>query len=246
MDFYHRLSAYYDEIFPARKEEMRFVRNLLAGRRRVLDIGCGTGNKTAAMNLDAEVTAFDADPGMIETAERLHASTGIRYAVLDMLRMDEAFMPASFDAALCLGNTLAHLVHPGDLSAFLRLTRGLLTDEGAFVAQILNYDRITLQGVSALPLIETEHAVFRRNYDWRGGEMHFVTELTDKADGATYRNDIVLLPILKSSLDSLLGESGFGLIEHYGSYAGEPFQSDSFHLIVRAFADKRRASCRQP
>lgn len=236
MTFYQQLSDHYDEIFPAGPAEMRFVVGLLAGRERILDIGCGTGNKTAALAGNAAVTAFDADAGMIESARRLHAAPNIHYQVLDMAGIAGAFAPDSFDAALCLGNTLAHLEGPDALADVLRQTRTVLAEDGVLIAQILNYDRIIAKNVAELPLVETDNVVFRRRYDWRDGRMHFVTDLELKNGGGSFHNDIVLRPILRGELDAALSEAGYGAVDHYGSYAGEDYNPDSFHLIVRAHA----------
>lgn len=235
MAFYRQLSQYYDEVFPVGDEEMRFVGGFLKGRKRILDMGCGTGNKTVILAGDAETVGFDANPGMIDTAARDNAKPNIRYLVLDMLAMEKEFQPASFDAALCLGNTLAHLTRPNDLTEFLRQTRRVLEAGGECIFQILNYDRILDNNVSTLPLIDTKHVLFHRSYEWRSGAMHFVTELEVK-DGGTYHNDIVLHPIRKQELADALELTGFIRPEYFGSYAGEPYDKHSFHLIARAIA----------
>lgn len=238
MTFYEQLSRYYDEVFPAGEAEMHFVRDMLAGCERILDIGCGTGNKTEILSEGARAVAFDADPGMIAAARRRHAAPNIRYLVLDMLEMNKAFAAGDFDAALCLGNTLAHLNREKDLPAFLGQAWGVLTEDGVFIAQILNYDRIVRQHITELPPLETANVRFERRYDWRDDNMHFVTDLDVKRDGEVFRNDIVLRPILKHELDDALTAAGFRRIEHYGSYAGTPYDADSFHLIVRAYASE--------
>lgn len=60
---------------------------------RLLDVGCGTGVVTAAaLALGAEVTAVDADPGMLELIARRHPYATIRLAALpDLPFEDEQF-----------------------------------------------------------------------------------------------------------------------------------------------------------
>lgn len=125
MGFYKQLSSRYDEIFAVNPAEMRFAVSCLAGRRRLLDMGCGTGNKTEILAGDKDaVTAFVLDPGMIAQARRNHARANIDYRVLNMLEIGRAFPPAGFDSAACLGNTLVHLSDPGEIPATLLATRG--------------------------------------------------------------------------------------------------------------------------
>lgn len=232
MHFYQELSRRYDQIFPVNAQEMAFANSLLAGKNRLLDIGCGTGNKTELLAAPGRaVTAFDQDAAMIEKARTEHAAPAVEYMTLDMRDMEKCFADGEFDAALCLGNTLVHLTEPGML-AMLRQTARILTADGLFVTQILNYDRILNQGINELPRIETADSVFIRHYEWRNGEMHFVTDLT--TGGETLRNDIVLRPLRQGELAGMLAAAGFGNVDYYGNYAGAPYQADSFHLIAAA------------
>ena len=238
MSFYQTLSRYYDEIFPAGEKEMAFVNTLLEGKTRLLDVGCGTGNKTIALAKGRElVSAFDLDEGMVEKARARPEAKTINFLALDMLDLEKVFAPPSFDAVVCLGNTLAHLTEAGTLGGFIRQVRSVLQPGGIFVAQLLNYSRIIEQKIDRLPLVETEHVVFDRGYEWRGCDMHFVTELRVKATGERFENDIVLRPIVKFPIDGALEAAGFGLVNHYGSYAGEPYRADSYHLIFKAAVD---------
>ena len=237
MGFYQELSRHYDEIFPARESEAAFVRQLLAGKKRLLDIGCGTGNKTAMLKTDPteNVTGIDADPAMVETARRNHGNAGISFLSLDMRDMISVFSPGSFDSAVCLGNTLAHLTNPDELLELFRQVRTILEPDGVFVAQMINYNRIRTNQVDSLPVIETPNLVFTRRYEWRGGDMHFICTLRLK-DGEEHHFDTILRPVLKAVLDGNLEEAGFGMIEYYGSFAGEPYDTDSYHTIFRAHA----------
>ena len=235
MGFYQELSRYYDEVFPVNDNEMRFVSTLLKGRVGLLDVGCGTGNKTVRLvRPGRKIVAVDLDADMIATAATANRRPDIDYRVADMLKLGEEFPPASFDAAVCLGNTLVHLTEPGGVETFLRDMAALLSPGGLFIVQILNYDRIIDDNVGTLPRLEGEHAVFTRSYDWREGRLHFVTELEVRESGEKYDNDIILRPLRKHDLDEILKEAGFTTMEHYGGYAGTPYAKDSFHLIVAA------------
>lgn len=235
MGFYEQLSLYYDEIFPANAQELRFAAQLLEGRTRLLDMGCGTGNKTAVLAEGIrEAEAFDSDPGMIAKAEAINARPNIRYRILDLMEVDRAFAPASFDAALCLGNTLVHLTQPGAIDAFLAKTAAILEPGGMFLLQILNYDDILDKKITTLPRIETDRASFSREYVWQGGIMHFVTELRIKESDQRLSNDIILVPLRRDALANGLAAAGFGIVEYYGNYTGEPYIDSSFHLIAKA------------
>lgn len=235
MSFYTAISEQYDAIFPVNAQEMAFVANLLEGNRNILDIGCGTGNKTVHVKKSGnEVVAVDADEAMIDRARRDNAAPGITYRVMDMRAIGSAFSPGTFDAALCLGNTLAHLSAPGMISSMLRDTANVLDDTGLCIIQILNYDRILAENIRDLPVLETDAFRFSRKYEWQGGEMLFVTELLLKESGETMKNAVPLYPLRKVELAASLADAGFGKVEYFGSYAGDALTSDSFVLIAAA------------
>lgn len=238
MGFYEELSRHYDEVFPVKREEMDFVRNLLSGRRRLIDIGCGTGNKTVHFaEPGREIVGVDNDAAMIATAARDHAAPGLAYQVADMAALDRVFPPGAFDAALCLGNTLVHLYRPGELENFLSRVSRILVPDGLFVLQIVNYDRILDNHVRNLPLIETADLIFRRYYEVDGEVLRFMSDLEIKDRSETYHNEVFLRPIRKEELLRRLAQGGFAPVDLYGDYAGDPYVHDSFHLI---------AACRKP
>lgn len=239
MTFYSSISAYYDEIFPVDAGEMAFVKKQLDdsinGCRQVLDIGCGTGNKT--MHLaggERQITAIDGDPEMINEAKKNNAAPGIEYMALNMAEIATVFQPQSFDALLCLGNTLVHLPKPEDIARLLADMGEVLKPGGLAVIQILNYDRVLDKMMHALPDLENENIKFTRYYAFDGCEMRFVTKLLVKKNGEEINNSIPLYPLRKHELNCMLGEAGFLKVDHYGSYSGEPLTENSFPLIAVA------------
>lgn len=237
MGFYEELSRYYDEIFSVTASDMTFVKNRLAGRRRLLDLGCGSGNKTELLaETGRRVVGLDLDPAMVELARRRHPAPGLEYRVGDLNAFGAEFPPSSFDGLLCLGNTLVHLTGPGQLKSFMDNAAGILLPGGEIVIQILNYDYIFRSRLKELPLIETEDVIFRRFYDWAENgnptEIRFRTRLEIK-DGPAYDNDIPLRPIRRAELEGLLA-AGFESPDFFGGYDGRPLSPDSLPLLCLA------------
>lgn len=233
MNFYQELSRHYDAIFATSAEEMRFIRRLIPENAAVLDIGCGTGNKTVYFSdKAASVDAVDLDSGMIARAVSAHGRANVRYAVLDMRLVDKAFAGRFFGAVVCLGNTLVHLLSPGAILDLLAKIRSLLAKDGVFIVQILNYDRARAQNITELPPIETPEVRFLRRYVWEDGALRFITVLKIKHSGETLENDIPLYPLGKEELTNLLLQAGFGEPEYFGSYQGDAHGDDSFVTIA--------------
>lgn len=236
MNFYSALSTYYDEIFAVTPNDMAFIDGLLAPHGHILDVGCGTGNKTALLHNAASITAIDLDIGMIAYARTHHARPHIRYDQMDMRQLAEYFgknaaRETTFDAVLCLGNTLVHLPEH-EVGLFLRSAKELLREGGTCVVQILNYDRICDNNISELPVIETAHTTFTRSYRWIDGDMHFITSITLRATGEKLENDIILYPLRAKTLEQLFVAAGFRTVNMHGSFAGAPLTGDSFVCIA--------------
>ena len=234
MGFYHELSAYYDEVFAVNTAEMSFIKTQLAGRERLLDVGCGTWNKTVLLAAPGRsITAIDSDEAMVREGMEKHTADGsIHYRQLGMEDVGWAVRAEEFDSALCLGNTVVHLPDTDTVKEFFTSVGQVLSDAGLFIVQIVNYDRIIRENIKELPRLETENVAFERFYQWRQDEMHFLTRLTVKASGRVFENDIVLLPLKSGEMISFLCNAGFSKVELFGNYAGDAYDPDtSFHFI---------------
>lgn len=195
---YRRLIAW-----PARIErEWPLLEEVLesAPARRVLDLGCGTGEHARFLaEKGFDVIGIDRSAELIAEARQLAADSGsetagshttgshttadeagsIRFVEGDLTALDELGDPAGdgelFGAAVCLGNTLPHLV---DRDALGRMARGLrrqLHPGSPFLLQILNYERIFGRDVRYLPVN------FRREDD--GSELVFLRLMQPEDDG---------------------------------------------------------------
>ncbi len=236
MSFYSSISPYYNEIFPIDAAEMAFVEHRLPEGASILDLGCGTGNKTVhCAGRGREILGVDEDPDMIAAARASATVPGLRYEVLPMLEADRALGARRFDAVLCLGNTLVHLTDPARIGEMLGKMAGLLNDDGFTIIQILNYDRILSRGLWELPVLETKNIRFERSYAPRDALLRFQTRLTVKGTGEELRNDIPLYPLRREELADMLLRAGFGRAEWFGSYRGGALTEDSFPLIVQAW-----------
>lgn len=227
MNFYQLLSRHYDEVFPVSPQDLAFIKSRLEGRRNILDVGCGTGNKTELLaGGGRRITGVDLDEDMISQARAKHSPPGVEYLVGDMAGLGALFPPQSFDALICLGNTLVHLTASGQLEKFFSDAAALLQPGGLLVIQILNYDHLWAGRVSELPLISATGLTFRRYYDWLdAGALTFRCSL--EVDGAGYESAVPLRPLYRRDLEGLT-KGAFTGLEFFGAYDGRPLASDSF------------------
>ncbi len=177
-DVYSRLDYRRLIAWPQRIErEWPFLRRVLeaAPSRRLLDLGCGTGEHVRFLASQGfDVVGIDRSESMLEKARETPTPPGARLIQGDIVDMD-ALVDGRFGGAICLGNTLPHIREIADLSRLARGLRRRLEPGAPFVLQILNYERIFETGVRHLPLN------FRQEGD---AEILFLRLMQPGPDGA--------------------------------------------------------------
>ena len=240
MDFYSALSKYYDEIFPLKEQQKKFLHTYFNtnGQHSILDVGCGTGSyvlEIAGWGIQAD--GVDLSRDMIDIAKqkaRENASTA-RFYEGDMQDLNTS-VEASYEGILCLGNTIAHL--PSEL-ALRKVLKGFRHKAQHLLIQIVNYDRIIARKVIELPEIKTPNLVFYRYYTHLpNGMIEFTTkiDLSMPNEKSILTAVNTLFPLVKSELERSMLEEGWEPVQWWGSYAGEDWQEDSPATIVAARA----------
>ncbi len=89
------------------------------------------------------------------------------------------------------------------------------------MVQILNYEKIIAEQITALPLIDNEHIKFVRTYDFLEDKINFKTELYIKNEDKKLEGNILLYPIKREQIEKLLLKIGFKNIAFYSNWNGE-------------------------
>lgn len=239
---YERIAAYYNEIFPLKEIRLDFVESQLPipGRENLflLDIGCATGELVFALSKSGHrVVGIDINRQMIDAAKNVKTTnyrTG--FLLMDMNRVGTAFNYSFFDAVLCLGNTLAHLENLQAVESFFSGIFKVLKERGVFLLQLVNYRRILDREITELPVIESSHCTFRREYayDRKKHRIRFLGELHLKDSGETFESVETLYPLTYEELEPALARAGFSRIDFYGNEHRSPYNPSSPALIASA------------
>jgi len=149
---YRRLIAWEKRV----EREAPFLRELLARApvRRVLDLGCGTGEHVAFFAREGAVAVgVDRSQSMLDAA-REHETRGEGRFLLGSAEDAPALLAGepAFGLAICLGNMLPHVREDAELEALVRAAHAVLAPGGLLLVQILNYHRILARGERHLPL----------------------------------------------------------------------------------------------
>lgn len=214
--------------------------------RRVLDLGCGTGEHARFFaEKGFEVVGVDVSDTMLERARESGVPAGVTYIEGDLAHVD-TFVQGPFGGAVCLGNTLTHITSRQALVDLLKGVKSVLLPGAPFVLQILNYERLVHAGQRCLPL------TFVKDEE---GDAIFLRVMTHKPDGAVvftptllrYRPDsepavevitshnVPLHGWTRDDIESALGAAGFASLETHGTMGDTEYHAhDSTDLVVVA------------
>ncbi|KGK89794.1 methyltransferase [Desulfosporosinus sp. HMP52] len=235
MDFYRSLSEHYDEIFPLKEQQKRFLHDYVTKEKleSVLDIGCGTGTFALEISrMGLHVLGVDLSEEMIGISKKKAQESGgdASFAVADM--GDLSKIETEFAGVLCLGNTLAHVSGETELKdvliEFLKKGTHLLV-------QTVNYDRMLAARIREFPVIKTPHLTFYRYYDYRSdGKIDFSMKIEFPDTKEIVSGVNILFPIPSAVLKKALLEAGWEISGVWGNYEGAPWTEDSPATIIAA------------
>lgn len=241
MSFYEQLSAAYDALFPVSAAQRALLRSLAEANPglRVVDAGCGSGAQLLPIaELGGLCTGFDPDEAMVGLARRKLAPFGhVRIEKGGFGDLPRLAGPGSVDLLLCLGNSLVHV--PRDEAArFLADAAIALAPGGLLLLQILNYDRFTPEGETALPPLQAVDgsATLARRYLWVDPQtVRFQTGLRlSSSPGTAVENDIPLYPIRPAELREMLAAAALPDAAFHADYALSAFSKESEALVCLA------------
>jgi glycine/sarcosine N-methyltransferase len=252
MGFYEQISKYYDIIFPIDPVQLSGMKHALGEPpKKVLDVACGAGGYSLEIaRAGFDVTAVDLDAEMVSRAQQKAAKENLKMGVYqcDMkdlkrtlsMKNRQAGIEDEFDRVFCIGNSLVHLGSLQEIQGVLNQMAALLAKQGVLLLQIINFDRIIKNKISALPtLVDTAMGLeFIRKYRFQPatGKINFETVLTVEKDhmDERYENSVELSPVLSGDLKRMLESSGFREIMFYRDFQGTPYDENSFVLVAKA------------
>jgi SAM-dependent methyltransferase len=231
---YRRLIAWPERI----EREWPFLERVLGSgpSRRVLDLGCGTGEHSRRMAAEGfEVVGIDASESMLRKAQEEPVPDTLRFVHGDIREVGE-IAEGSVGGAICLGNTLPHLLTDDDLSRFAAGLRKRLLPGAPFILQILGYDRVFAKNERCLPVNfrpdPEGEIVFLRlmNPQPDGTVLFFPTTLLlrpghEPAVEVKHGREVRLRGWKRQEIEAIFDAAGFHQREAYGGFDGSPWDA---------------------
>lgn len=256
MDMYDSFSEDYDRFvnWPSRlRYEMPFIEARLEDARpgpepslRVLDAACGTGMHAIALaERGYTLTGADLSEPMVQRARRNAQDAGVqaRFETAGFGDLTSTFGQNSFDALLCMGNSLPHVPDDAGLSAALGDFAACLAAGGLLLVQNRNFDLVMAQKSRWMePQSQREGErewLFQRFYDFAADGSIDFNVITLRREGLEAWTQTVastrLYPLTQSILEKALFRSGFSDITYFGDMNAAHFDRESSgNLILTA------------
>jgi SAM-dependent methyltransferase len=198
--------------------------------RRVLDAACGTGHHAIALaQRGYEVAGADLSRTMVERAGENAAVANVSVAFHLAGFGQLASLGEAYEAVICLGNSLPHLLSDPALESALRDFAAVLQPGGLLVIQNRNFDRVLAEQERFMPPQSYREGdrewIFLRFYDFHETTITFnMLRLWRTEDGWDQdANSTELRPIPGDALAAALAAAGFGAVKFLGGYDGSAF-----------------------
>jgi SAM-dependent methyltransferase len=262
---YDSFSADYDRFvnWPGRLAvELPFIEGQLqalakriASRPRILDAACGTGMHAITLaKLGYPAAGADLSAGMIGRAIVNAAAEGVKVPFVqagfgelarafDIAKSNDREKAPAFDALLCLGNSLPHVLTVGALAAALSDFAACLRPGGLLLVQNRNFDAVLAAGERWMEPQSHQEGdrewLFLRFYDFEADGLLTFNILTLKREGqgdwTQQATATRLRPLRRVDLAGPLSVAGFQHVEYYGNLSGAAFDPrSSGNLIITA------------
>ncbi|MBS1251831.1 MAG: Glycine/sarcosine N-methyltransferase [Anaerolineales bacterium] len=257
-DFYDRLASVFDAMtdWESRLQyEGPFLQRLFEthGVHSVLDAACGTGGHTLAFaDWGLRAAGSDQSSAMIECAraKAQAQNLNVSFVVAGLADLTTHFpgpfdqaQDGPFDAVVCLGNSLPHLLSNAELDAGLAGLMSVLRSGGLLILHNLNYDKRWREQPRFFA-VDNDCVDGHEVLVWRFADYHAGTEritfhiaVFEKKDGG-WDVDVISTPqrpLFWIDLRRRLSEAGMTDITAYGNLTGELFDlQGSSDLVITA------------
>lgn len=265
-EFYDRLAEFFDVMTDWQSRlavELPFIESTLKkyNAHSILDCACGTGGHAIALaQRGYHVVGSDISAAMIARAEanaqRAGLSIPFKIARFQVLR---ATFSEKFDAVLCLGNSLVHVLSDEDALASLVNMHDCLRQGGVLILHNLNYDK-RWKDKPRWFAVNSGRLQNRETLVWRFADYNELPIVDSKSETITSHESRLTFniamfakdeqsawsvqvqstmqrPYQKIEIEKMLRLTGFHDISFYGSLQGEPFDPvQSGDLVITATA----------
>jgi SAM-dependent methyltransferase len=199
--------------------------------RRILDLPCGQGRHAIELaSRGYDVTGVDLSPFMLKVAEERARAAGVRARWLAG-DMRAPIAGEKFDVVLNLFTSLGYFADAADDRRVVSAAAAMLVPEGRFVLEMINGERVMARFQEREWFTVGQTAVVeQRSLDRSARRM--VVERTVTTPSETEVNLHAIRLYSGRDVTAILKEAGFGRVDLYGDWSGEPLAPESLRVLA--------------
>jgi ubiquinone/menaquinone biosynthesis C-methylase UbiE len=225
MDFYEEFAKEHDLMVPWNERKVgkpAFFKKLLGSKKRVLDCACGTGFHVVMLSkMGFDVVGSDLSREMLKEAKKNLEKRKLMMPLhrLDFRHLDKRFNKEEFDAVLCMGNSLPHLLSEKDVLKMLKSARKVLNKNGLLVLSIRNYDKLEKERERFMLRGNGKPNLYLYVLDYFDKTIDFNVLRINPKTGKMKEFKATYFKLKQAVLKRLLKKSGFKQIKFYDKKA---------------------------
>ena len=248
---FDRFARFYDNDYRYYDDDLQCILDLAQEcGDPVLEIGCGTGRALLPLAaMGHHVTGIDISPGLLDVARHkvqradLPGTVVLHEADMRSFALDDQ----TFSFAFCVSNTLMHCTTQADQLAALRSIQRHLRPGGLLLIDLFNPDLprlLAVEGVCELADQWEEETSGTQVLKWSVRRVDMSEQLQETTfiyeeiamDGTVRRTPcpFLLRYLWRGEGELMLAAAGFQVEAVWGNFDGEPYASESDHLIFVA------------
>lgn len=239
MGFYEDFIEKYDSLISWKnrfEKDSKFFKALFSKHKvkKVLDCACGTGQHVVMFEqMGFSAKGSDLSPAMIKKAKINAKKYGVKstFKVADFRSLSKTFNE-KFDAIICVGNSLPHLLNDKDLTKSLNEMYKLLNKNGILIMQQRNYDMLVGKKKRFFPMSIRKDEVFFYVLDYFPDKVVFNVVNLETKSGKFNVYSTDYNPLKKSHISKLLRKSGFKNLEFFGNHKFKKFDIKNDDVLV--------------
>lgn len=243
-DLYEKFAYDYDEFGPIEDylgAEKEFFAKLFTehGVKTVLDCACGTGQHLLMLAKSGfDVWGSDFSKSMLEVAGENLKKNGLDIPLCQCdFRYLESRFDKTFDAVVCLTNSLPHLHTDEDLLTALYSMKNRLNKNGLLVLTSgTTHYTLTLPPIEVVVNRPDFSRVFVKESDGYYQTIHVLDLFHSNTRLESNQYDIIYRILYDNDYKQMLTDTGFSDIRLYGDYKMNPYNRQSMRIIVVAKA----------
>ena len=250
-ELFDRFARFYDDDYRDYDDDIEAIVMLAAEcGDPILELGCGTGRVLLPLaTAGHSITGVDVSPALLARAEenlrKQGVATNVHLVKADLRTFD--LPEKQFAFAFCTSNTLMHFTSPEEQVAVLRNAARHLRPGGRLLIDLFSPDLPRLFAVEGVMELADRWQDAHSGADvlkWSVRRIDVAEQLQETtfiyeeifADGRTQRTvcPFTLRFLWRSEAELMLQAVGLRIEDVLGSFDGDPYGSDSDHLILIA------------